>query len=91
MIRSAVPDPRPRLTQPLAEAIDFLGAFRELGNVYGGLFASDGNYWETVGGGTGAGGAFWTAFYWISTIWFNRMQRYSARLPTAPTAMGQRP
>ena len=72
------PGVKPRLTKELAEAVNFLGAFRDLGTVYGGLFNSDGMLWDSVSG-TGVGGAFWTAFYWMSTIWFNRMQRYTSR------------
>lgn len=63
-------------SKELAEQIDFLAGMCGPGM---NLFSSDGNLWNPIGGANGAGGAYWTRFYWASTIWFNRMQRYTAR------------
>ncbi|HEX4000229.1 MAG TPA: phage portal protein [Pirellulales bacterium] len=65
--------------QTLAEAIEFLGVLSGLGAAAPNLFASDGNLWQQVGGAGASGGAFWAAYYWMSSIWFNRLQRYAAR------------
>lgn len=66
--------------QSLQEAIEFLGGFKAFGWGAGGnsLFNSDGNLWNVISG-TGAAGGFYTAFYWLSTAWFNKIQRYAGR------------
>ncbi len=75
MIAKAETKPR----TALSEAIDLFGGMSQFGQAYGSLFASDGNLWNSVAGPAASGGAFFSAFYWASTLWFNRMQRYAAR------------
>ncbi len=68
----------------LTEAIAFLGAFKGYG-AWGGYgidatsgLNGQGNLYNIVNGG-GGGGGFYTAYYWLSTQWYNKWQRYLGR------------
>ncbi len=54
-----------------------------LNNNFGGYgFYGNGvnnNIYNPVAGGNGYAGGFYTAWYWLSTMWFNRYQRYMGR------------
>lgn len=77
-------DGRP-LKGSFQEAIDVFGASTMLGNNYmNQVFNSDGILWQGVSG-YGSPTIFITYFVWLSTIWFNRYQRFAARYAVMST------
>ncbi len=61
----------------IKEQIDNLGGFAGAGLINS--FTGDYGLWGTVSGGQGAAGAFFSLYYLLNTVWFNRIQRYTAR------------
>lgn len=75
-------DPSTFGKQEFTEAIQlFGGVFDQFDTASGlsGTWQSNGAYWNSINSAGSAGGAYWTAFYWLSTFWFNKMQRYLGR------------
>lgn len=78
--------------ETLQESFDFLGNFKSWGFVYDSVFQSNNQLWNVTNGNGGAGGGFFTAYYWLNSQYFNKMQRYASRYaylscPYAATAV----
>jgi hypothetical protein len=61
----------------IKEQIDNLGGFAGAGLLNS--FTGDSGLWGTTWGGQGAAGGFFSLYYLLNTVWFNRIQRYTAR------------
>lgn len=63
------------------EAISLFNVFSDFQTqqAFSTAWFSDGQFWNVLSNGNSTGGAFWTAYYWLSTYWFNKMQRYLGR------------
>ncbi len=59
------------------ESIEGLGAFAGAGLINS--FTGDYGLWGTTWGGQGAAGQFFSLYFLLNTVWFNRIQRYTAR------------
>lgn len=61
----------------IKEQIDLLGGFAGAGLLNS--FTGDKGLWATTWGGQGAAGGFFSLYFLLNTVWFNRIQRYTAR------------